>query len=163
MGVAFLHVVGALALTLGIWYGQFLLAERQGKRVKTRFRLDAALALGVPVSALDGVEVESRLIQYVAQRYQSELFRNRVSDLCGSLNAALGWLQLTVLVVATGVVAWMLIGGGSEKAMGMWFVPAVAMFFGAVSLSLTLICYTLTGRYPGEAEKMRGVISGAIE
>jgi hypothetical protein len=53
--------------------------------------------------------------------------------------------------------------GGSQSAVAMWSVLAVAIFFWLASVAFSFACLLLTGRYPGEAKMARKSIAAAIE
>jgi len=164
MGLAFVHIVGALALTVGFWFAVAVFyQERVEERIKWRYLQDASLALGIPVSALDRDEAVPRFIDYMAKRYDSELFRNRLSDLCETIVIAWGWFGLLAQVAAIVIVFFSLLSDGSRGAVGMWSVLAIAVFTSATSIAAAVLCQTLTGRIPGEARRGRTAVALLME
>lgn len=134
------------------------------ERVDKRRRQDASIALGVPLASLENNEdVMPWLIQYSSQRYSSELLRNRVSDLCGPLRTAWGWLSTLVQVGIVVGVGWSMYTEGAQNAALMWSVLAFAIFFWLASVAFSFACLLLTGRYPGEAKMARKSIAAVIE
>lgn len=164
MGLAIVHFVGAFGALVALGFFAVWLDEWEQKRQSKRALQDASLALGIPVSMLetDGSQVP-RFIDYVAQRYSSELLSNRLSDLCGALRTAWGWLSNLLQLGIVVMVLWLMFTEGADKAVGFWFAPAVALFFWLSSMVFTLTCLVLTGRYPGQAKAARKVIAAAIE
>jgi len=132
--------------------------------VQKRRLQDASIALGVPAASLETDDsLVPRLIQYSSQRFSNELLRNRLSDLCGVLRSAWGWLSNLLQVGVVVYVGWAMFAEGAQNAAYMWLVFAVAMFFWLASVAFSLTCLLLTGRYPGEAKAARKAIAVAIE
>jgi hypothetical protein len=164
MGMAILHVVGALGATFAFGLLVLVIGAWEQERVQKRRFQDASIALGVPVASLENDEaLIPRLIQYSSQRYSSDLLRNRVSDLCGPVRTAWGWLSTLVQLGIIAGVAWSMYTEGAQNAVVMWSVLAVAIFFWVVSVGFSFACLLLTGRYPGEAKMARKSIAAVIE
>jgi len=105
MLAASLNVFGALGLTVLFGLLVHFVAAWEEERVRRRKLQDAALALGTTVSALERDEKYfPLLLQYLSNRYSSELLRNRISDLCGLLRTVWGWLASILQVIVFGVV-----------------------------------------------------------
>ncbi len=148
-------VFGLLVLFIGAW---------EQERVKARRLQDASIALGVPAASLETDDsLIPRLIQYSSQRCSDELLCNRLSDLCGALRTAWGWLSTLLQVGIVVAVGWAMFVEGAQNAAYMWLVLAVAVFFWLASVAFSLMCKVLTGRYPGEAKAARKFIAGVIE
>jgi len=60
-------------------------------------------------------------------------------------------------------VGWAMYTSGSENAVYMWSVLAVAIFFWLAAVAFSFTCLLLTGRYPGEARLARKSIAAFIE
>lgn len=164
MGMAIIHVVGALGASFAFAILTLVIGAWELERVQKRRVQDAAIALGVPVAALENDEEHApRLIQYSSQRYSSELLRNRVSDLCGLIRTAWGWLSTIVQVGILAAVSWSIYTEGAESAALMWLVLAASIFFWLVSVAFSFTCLLLTGRYPSEAKFARKSIASIIE
>jgi hypothetical protein len=164
MGLAIVHVVGALGVSFAFGLLVLFIGAWEQKRVQKRRLQDASIALGVPAASLDTDEsLIPRLIQYSSQRFSGELLRNRLSDLCGALRTAWGWLSTLLQVGIVVAVGWAMFADGAQNAAYMWLVLAVAVFFWLASVAFSLLCLVLTGRYPGEAKAARKLIAGVIE
>jgi hypothetical protein len=164
MGMAILHVGGALGATFAFGVLCIVLGAWEQERVQKRRYQDASIALGVPVASLENDEaLIPRLIEYSSQRYSSELLRNRLSDFCGPLQTAWSWLSTLVQVGIVAGVAWSMYTEGAKNAVAMWSVLAAAIFFWVVSVGFSFACLLLTGRYPGEAKMTRKSIAAVIE
>lgn len=164
MGMAVVHVVGALFASFAFGIGVMLIAAWEQERVQKRRLQDASIALGVSVSALDNDEsLIPRVLEYWSQRFSADLFRNRLSDLCGYVRAGWGWLGTLVQVGIVVGVGWAMYTSGAENAVYMWSVLAVAIFFWLAAVAFSFTCLLLTGRYPGEARLARKSIAAFIE
>lgn len=164
MAMAILHVVGALGMSFAFGILVLVIGTWEQERVQRRRLQDASIALGVPLASLENdEELIPRLIQYSSQRYSSELLRNRVSDLCGPLRTAWGWLSTLVQVGIVAGVSWSMYTEGAQSAVLMWSVLAVSIFFWLASVVFSYACLLLTGRFPGEAKMSRKSIAAVIE
>lgn len=164
MWMAIFHVVGALAASFAFGILALVIGAWEEERIKKRRLQDVSIALGVPIAALENKEeIVPSLIQYSAQRYSGELLRNRVSDFCGLLRTAWGWLSTVVQVGIVGGVSWSIFTNGAESAALMWLVPAASLFFWFASIAFSFACLLLTGRYPSEAKLARKSIAAFIE
>lgn len=164
MGMSIVHVVGALGVTFAFGLLVLVIGAWEQERVQKRRLQDASIALGVPLASLENDEdLIPRLIQYSSQRYSGELLRNRVSDLCGPLRTAWGWLSTLLQVGIMVGVGWSMYTEGAQNAVVMWSVLAVAIFFWLASVGFSFACLLLTGRYPGEAKMARKAIAAVIE
>lgn len=164
MWIAVLHVVGALGLTTAFGLLTIAIGAWEEERVRKRRLQDAAIALGVPVAAVENdTSLIPDLIQYASRRSSDELLRNRLSDLSGLVRTGWGWLGALLQVAIVGGVCWLMYTEGSQGAPAMWLVLLAAIFFWLTSVAFSFICLLLTGRYPGEAKSARKAIAASIE
>lgn len=164
MLAAALNLFGALGLT--VLFGLFVhfVAAWEEERVRRRKLQDAALALGTTVSALERDEKYfPLLLQYLSNRYSSELLRNRISDLCGLLRTVWGWLASILQVIVFGVVCWRMYQDGPGLAAFMWAVFAISVLSWLASVVFSFACLLVTGRYPGEAKNGRKGLAAYAE
>jgi len=120
MWMAIIHVVGALGVSFAFGILVLVIGAWEQERVQKRRFQDASFALGVPLASLENhEELVPRLIQYSSQRYSSELLRNRVSDLCGPIRTAWGWLSTIVQVGIVAGVSWSIYTEGAQSAVFM--------------------------------------------
>jgi hypothetical protein len=164
MGMAIVHVVGALGVTFAFGLLVLFIGAWEQERIQKRRLQDASIALGVPLASIENDEsLIPRLLEYSSQRYSSELLRNRVSDLCGLLRTAWGWLGTLIQVGIVVGVGWAMYTSGAENAVYMWFVLGVAIFVWLAAVAFSFACLLLTGRYPGEAKVGRKFLAAFIE
>jgi hypothetical protein len=163
MGFAVLHVGWALAVPFAFGVLVLAIGAWEQEHVRKRCLQDWGIDLGVPVTALENEALGPRVMEYLSHRYSSELLRNQLADLCGMVRSAWGVLATVVQVVALAVVGWQMYESGSEVAVAMSSVPALALFFWLVSFALSLACLLFTGRYPGEPKEERKSLTASIE
>lgn len=164
MALAVFHVIGALVVSCALGALVLWLGAWEQKKVQKRRLQEVSIALGVPLASLESDDsLMPRLVDYLSQRFSSELLRNRLSDLCGAIRTAWGWLGNLIQFGIIVAVAWAMFAGGAESAAYMWSVPAVAVFFWLASVAFSLVCAVLTGRFPGEAKAGRKLVAEVIE
>jgi hypothetical protein len=164
VGLAVIHIVGALAASFAFGLLVFFVAAWEGKRSLKHRMQNASIALNVPATLLETDEsFGPRIVQYALQRYSDELLGNRLSDLCGTLRTAWFWLDKLLQVGIVVGVGWLMYVGGVGAAAYMWLLLAASVFFWLVSVGFSFACLVLTGRYPGEAKGARESIADSIE
>ena len=149
------NIGGTICVLYGIFGGLQMFNEWLGKLNANVMREEASVALGIPVEEVDRREHESKVTQLLAARFSSELFRNRVSDLCWWI--ALAWETLGYLLTGGLLLGaiWETFTVDRANSADAWLAVAVLIFF-VVSDGLFLwACKVVTGRYPGEARKWR--------
>jgi len=116
---------------------------------------EVSIALSIPLDKLEDDDNLYKIVEYAGSKFSPELFRNRLSDLVGSLQV--GWLWIGIilqygLIIA---VAWYTITDSSKDAIYAWWVIAIAFIFWISSFLLEITCKLLTGRIPGQAKQAR--------
>ena len=112
---------------------------------------------------LDDEAIAHRVIEYSSAKYKSELFRNRLSDLCGGIRTAWAWLWSIIQLLITVAVIWSTAKESIENAVYAWWAVGAYMLCWLTSIAFSLVCYFLTGRYPGEAAKSRKGLAEYLE
>ncbi|SCU98972.1 conserved membrane hypothetical protein [Cupriavidus necator] len=163
MLTAIIHIGGAVialfVLTLaGLW-----VAAWEGERNAKKRRRDAAISLGISVEELESEAMAPRLVEFCSAKFSSELFRNRLSDLCGVVRLVWGWVGSIAQVIVLVVVVWNTFTDTVDNAVYAWSAVGIALFFWVSSVGFSLICYFITGRYPGEAKQARKALSAVLE
>ena len=160
---AILHITGAVVATFALGTGLHLAAAAlQGRRTK-RDLAEAALSLGIPVSALEDPENIPKLVKYSYSKFNSELFRNRISDLTGLMLKVWSWLGITLQIVLLVWVIYETATAGPGNAPYAWFIVALELLFPIIGSVVSLFCRVLTGRYPGQAHCARASLSMAVD
>jgi hypothetical protein len=161
MYTAIAHIVGALLVSLGLGVLVTLVSQWEIRRNIKLARQNASIALGVPVEDIQSERYSSEVIRYSATRYNGELLRNRISDLCGVVRTLWAWvgsiLQIGILL---GVILRSLTD--PKFAVLAWWIIAVQIAFWLVSVLFSHACKIITGRYPGEAKQARKALAEFI-
>ena len=155
MVIAILHIVGALLVTLGLGVPALMFQTRLSARDDQRLMEECAMALGVDIDSLGAESVLPKVTKLSAERYSSELLRNRLSDLCGAIRKLWGWVGLLAQAVTIVGVAWFTLTEDLNNAPFAWFLVGVWVFFWITDLVFTYACKILTGRFPGQARMAR--------
>jgi len=161
--VAVAHIVGSTIVLVLISVGYLVLAGWVMERHKKASLQEISLMLNIPIDDIENTEHEEKVFQFLSERCSSELFRNRLSDLCGVLLIIWGWagniLQAGFLL---GVI-WYSITDGTSYSVNSWFVVGIALFFGFSSVIFTYACKLLTGRFPSQAKHGRKILAEILE
>lgn len=161
--IAIGHIVGALIALFAFGLGVLLVAGWETERNRKAALKEMSLALGLPVDELDNAEHQAKVLQFAAARFSSELFRNRLSDLCGLVQTGWGWLGTLLQVGVILGVIWYTFTDDLFNAVHAWWVIAVAFSFWISSVMFALLCKLLTGRFPGQARQARKMLAEHVE
>lgn len=157
------HIVGAFIALMAFGAGLMCLNAWEQEREKDRRVRDAALALRIPASEVESEVHRGELLAYLASRYSSELFRNRLADFCGWIRAGWGVLGWVAQLATVGGVFWAMAENGAKNAVYLWAVLAVAVYFWLMSVGFSFVCMLLTGRFPHEPRTARRAVAAFIE
>lgn len=153
--IATVNIVGALIVVslLGMLWA--IVAGWINRREKDAIERDMSLDLDLKMGAPPNDETVSMTRKWMAERYSSELFRNRFSDVCGWIRLA--WDSLTGLVILAifATVLWETVTSDAADAKAVWLVVPVWAALAAPSLAFSMTCKFITGRYPGQARSVR--------
>jgi hypothetical protein len=158
MLIATAHVLGAIIAVIVFGFIVAALGAWEQERNRKAVIQEVSIALGIPAEELDDQKHAATLIRFSADRFSSELLRNRISDLCGLLSTVWNWLGTALQVVLLGAVIWYSFSN-SSVAVNAWWILAIAIFFWLASVVFALICKLLTGRYPGQAKLVRNQLA----
>ena len=161
--IAIGHIVGAIIVLVAFGMGILILSGWEIERNQKSALQEASLVLGIAIGDLDNAEHHEKIVQFAASRFSSELFRNRLSDLCGWIQTGWGWLgNFLQAVVLLGVI-WYTVTNDLSNSVHAWWVVAVAFFFWIFSVLCAFACKLLTGRFPGQARQARKLLAEAVE
>ena len=148
---AFWHVAGALGTTGLLIGGVVALEVWLNKFREKAFAEEVAVRLNIPVALMDQDPIPVQVREFLAARYDADLFRNRLSDAFAWVLLVWGVLCILAATVTIFWVVWLLVADGRTNAPGMWLVPAIAICSIVVGTAGQTICKLLTGRLPGQA------------
>jgi hypothetical protein len=149
------HILGAVIALFAFGAATFALAAWEAKRNQTAGAEEISIALGIPVARLEDPEHAQRIVQFSAARFSTDLFRNRLSDLCGVFQTVWGWMGALLQIGLLAGVIWYAIVDDATNAVHAWWTVAIAIFCWIASVAFSLLCKLLTGRFPGQAKQAR--------
>lgn len=153
--IAVAHVLGAIIAVFAFCAAVLALSAWELKRNQKAAAEEVSIALGIPIESLDNAENATKVVRFTAARFSSDLFRNRLSDLCGWVQIGWGWLgTLLQAGVLIGVI-WYSFTDSAQNAAHAWWVVGIAIFFWITSVVFGLVCKLVTGRFPGQARQAR--------
>lgn len=155
--IAIAHILGSIIALLIFGFVVVLIAGWEQNKIQKQVSEETSVTLGVTVEELDSEELAPKILKLSSEKFSSELFRNRISDLCGLIRTMWGWLGNIIQVIVLLSVIWFTITDSTENAIYAWSVLGIAIVFWLVSVSFSLVCKLLTGRYPGQAKAARKV------
>jgi len=153
--VAIGHILGAILASTLLSFLVMLIAEWEIKRLEKNNAQELSIELGVLVEDLEKEELAPRIFQHSSARFSSELLRNRLSDLCGSIRSFWNWLGLGAQLILLAGVIWFTTTDGLHNAIHAWWILAIMLFFWLSNAVFAFACRVLTGRYPGQAKAAR--------
>jgi hypothetical protein len=153
IGIA--HITGLLiALQLFTFVCSFL-SNWEAEKDETQLREQLSTTLGLRLEDLEDESHSLKVQTLIAQKFNPELFKNRLSDICGGIRKA--WILLS-RIIAVGVLIAVLsstYNDGIDNAIYAWLVLGVATFSLLVNILLSLACKRFTGLSPGQFKSRR--------
>lgn len=153
--IAVFHLVGAVVGLLALSFLAVLAVTWEKQRNAKRAVEAIALKLGVTVEQLESDGMHAKVMQVLADRFDDELLRNRLSDLCGWVRTGWEWLVALAQFGLIVGVAWAAFSDDLGNAVYAWLVIPMTLLAILVAVTFSLVCKLLTGRYPGEARAGR--------
>jgi hypothetical protein len=160
---AILHILGAVLTTILLGVGlNMVISGIQERRTKLGIA-EIALSLGIPVTELEDPTNFQRLAAYSYSKFNSELFRNRISDFIGQILKAWSWFGISLQIILLILVIYGTVTSSLSSAPYAWLIVLLELLFPAIGLVVGLLSRILTGRDPGQASRARDFLSKAAE
>jgi hypothetical protein len=153
--IAIGHVLGAILAVFAFGAAVLALSAWELKRNQKAAAEEISIALGLRVESLESAENVTKVVRFTAARFSSDLFRNRLSDLCGWVQIGWGWLGTLLQAGVLIGVTWYSFTDSAQNAVHAWWVVGIAIFFWITSAAFGLVCKLVTGRFPGQARQAR--------
>ena len=153
--IVLLHLTGSIVTVIIINMAVALLAAHLVARNNDRLAIEIARALGVSVNELDSNKMKEKVNNVLCEKYSEVLFRNRLSDICGSIRDIYRWGCTTIEVVFICVLLWFIFTESSEYAVYSWAIVGITIFHWVTSYIFSKVCWLFTVSYPGEAKERR--------
>ena len=157
------HIIGTLIALTAFSVGALLLAGWESERNRKFALQEMSIELAIPVGELNNAEHQTKVIEFFAHRFSSELLRNRLSDFCGLLQTGWGWMGALIQVGALLACIWYTATDDLSNGVYAWLIVAVSFFFWVVSVLFALTCKLLTGRFPNQARQSRKLLANIAE
>ena len=161
--IALGHIIGAIIALIILGIGILILAGWEIERNKKAALQEAILSLRIPIDDIENSEHLDRIVQFTAEKYSSELFRNRLSDLCGWIQTGWGWIGNLLQVFFLLWVVWYTVKDDTSYRVHAWWIVGISLFFWISSVVFSFACKLLTGRFPGQARQARKFLSEVVE
>ncbi len=153
--IAIAHILGSIIALFVFGFVVLLIAGWESARNQKQILEETAVALGIRVEDFESEEFAPKIIQMSAEKFSTELFKNRISDFCGLILTMWAWVGNIIQVSVLLAVIWYTYTDSTENAVYAWFVVGIAIIFWLTSVIFSLICKLLTGRYPNQAKEAR--------
>lgn len=153
--IAIAHILGSIIVFMVHAFALLFIEGWEKNRKRNKFMEEASVTLGVSVDNLEKEENIRKLFKLYSERFSSELFRNRISDLCGLIILVLAWLTNIVQAVVLIAVLWFTVAASIENAVYAWIIPGMSIVTWLTSIVFSLACQLFTGRSPGQAKEAR--------
>ena len=153
--IAIAHIVGSIVVLIIFSIFIMYVASIEAEKIQKQSAEEASVALGIPIEKLESEEYAKKILEYSHQKFGSDLFQNRLSDLCGSIRTLWGWLSNLAQILILGTACWYTATDSLENAIYSWWLVGAGIAFWFVSYIFSLTCKLLTGRYPGQAKGAR--------
>lgn len=162
MLIAIAHIIGAVVAVFVFEFSVLALGAWEQEHNRKAAVQEACIKLGILPDEIDNPEHVERIVLFSSDRFSSELFRNRLSDLLGFVSTGWRWLGTALQVAVLCGVIWHSFSD-AQVAIRAWWVLAIAVFFWVASVLFALICKLLTGRHPGQARQARKILGQLLE
>lgn len=162
MLIAILHLVGAVVGTIALGVIVLFISSWESQRNNRVGLQELAITMGVAVEDLADETHSSRIVALTSERFSNDRISNRLSDLCGIVQTAWGWFGWLLQIGTFITVVWLSFTESLSNAVYAWCVPAIGVFFFVTSVLFAMVCRLLTGRYPGQAKKVRKTLAVAL-
>lgn len=155
--IASAHIIGSIISLLVFGFVVLLIGGWEAGKIQNQVAEEASVTLGISVEDLDKEEHAYKVLRLSADKFSTELFKNRISDFCGLIRTAWGWLTIIIQALVLIAVLWYTITDSTENAVYAWFLVGIYIFSWLASVIFSLTCKLLTGRYPGQAKAARKI------
>ncbi|QMT59705.1 hypothetical protein [Legionella sp. PC997] len=156
------HIVGACIVLFLFESGILWLAAYQMKKNEKLALLEISSSLGIDIAELYKEELSPglapKITAFFLDRFSNDLFRNRISDLCGSILTIWQVLGFLINIALFIYVVWLTFTENISYARYAWLIIPISVFFWIISFVFSILCWLITGRYPGQAKQVRKLV-----
>jgi hypothetical protein len=153
--IAIAHILGSIIVVILFSVFIMYIGSIQVDKYKRQLEMEASISLGIRIEDLNKDENSAKVLGLSAKKFASDLFQNRLSDLCGVITTLWGWfgnlVQISVFIGA----CWYTFSENLDNAIYSWSLVVVSVLLWVIHMAFSLLCRLFTGRYPGEAKEAR--------
>jgi len=157
--VAAAHIIGALIVQGALGLLMLILIRWSDSIEESAVQNAMIIDLDIDPNAPPDEKNVASIKKWLGARYSSELLRNRLSDVCGVLRMAWDAIGLLAMAAVYCGVLWNTIVSDMSNAYYAWLIIPTWLFFVITSILFAVICKVATGRYPGQARRVRKGLS----
>jgi hypothetical protein len=162
--IAIGHIAGAFFVLSLFEFGILWLSAYQSQKKQKLLLIEISSSLGVEIDDLNNEKLSPKVTGFLLERFSNEVFRNRLSDFFGSILTTWQGLGTVLYIIVFAYVVWTTLTEDFSNAIYAWLVIPIAIFFWLVSFLYSFLCWLITGRYPGQAKKIRKLlVNGSYE
>ncbi|MCJ8352386.1 hypothetical protein [Moritella sp.] len=157
--IAIAHIAGSIVVLIIFSTLVMYMASIEAEKIQKQASAEVSVALGIPVEKLESEAYAKKILEYSHHKFSSDLFQNRLSDLCGSIRTLWDWLSTIAQLLILAVVCWYTVTDNLDNAIYSWWLVGAGIAFWLISYVFSLTCNLFTGRYPGQAKRTRESVS----
>ncbi|MFO9331967.1 tetratricopeptide repeat protein [Legionella pneumophila serogroup 1] len=156
--IAIGHIAGAFCVLSLFEYGMLWLSAYQSQNKQKLLLVEVSSSLGVEIDDLYKKELSPKVTDFLLERFSNEIFRNRLSDFFGSILTIWQGLGTILYIIVFAYVVLITLTDDLSNAIYAWLIIPIAIFFWLISILYSFLCWIITGRYPGQAKKVRKLL-----
>lgn len=157
MLVAILHIIGTLLVLFIFFIATGIHATYRSEKRLRNILTVAAIRLSIPAPDIEEKKHASELAQYLINEYDSNKFRNRISDFFQPVFVLYEALTYLIQLGIVALSAWSAFALNYSNAKIAWIAVAAAILLWIGNLLLEALLQLATGRAPGEAKDGRRI------
>lgn len=160
--IAISHILGSITLTVIFSVFIMYIHTFQEEKYKRQLEVEASVSLGIRIEELYIDEYSASFSRFLFNKFSPDLFKNRISDLCGVIYTLWSWLFGLVQIGVFIGVCWYTFTDSLDNAKYAWSFLIFSFLFWISHMILFLSCRLFSGRYPGEAKNCRKTLSKVV-
>jgi hypothetical protein len=159
IGIA--HILGSVVVYLIFGYVLMLFNAWEQEKTTKQMANEVSVTSGIKISAsdLNKEEHAQTLMEFYTEKFNSELFKNKMSDFFGVIRMLWGWQAIIVQVLILISVFWYTVADNIDNAVYAWLIVGFSVVSWLVNIFITTTSKILTGRSPGQAKAARKVVA----
>ncbi|MEY0958839.1 hypothetical protein AB7188_08015 [Providencia rettgeri] len=142
----------SIICSIGIYLGLSILSAYIANKREIKLAATTCREAGVHPDSQSDIDVKTYR-HYLVNRYSSEKFTNRITDLIGSLILIISILvEITIVISIISLLIYLPINGFYSDDFLMWMPIMWYVIFWMIISVASFLCKLFFNRYPGEAK-----------